>query len=309
VGPCGGSSFRAENKALEILFLVDTSASNILPARIECLLNLDFCPAWNVTFSELGTFVNDPRSAGISVALRYFGKPCDPRVYETPDVAMGRLPEHTTAIMESLRATQPFDDTPTRPALEGALSYARRRTQLPGYNARMIVVLITDDDPDPEDCADNDVPALTRVAAKGAAFNPPLATYVFVTTIETALDAVARAGATERSIYADLGQVGALSAALNNLRERELAGLPCEYALPTQYFQRVNDPALVNLRRDGAPLGRVSGANACDRVVGGWYYDDPVNPSRILTCQSTCSALRAGGTVDIQLECPTVILY
>jgi hypothetical protein len=71
----------------------------------------------------------------------------------------------------------------------------------------------------------------------------------------------------------------------------------------------VNDPALVNLRRDGQPLGRVTGASACDDQPGGWYYDDPAQPARILTCPSTCSALKRGGTVDIQLECPTVILY
>ena len=310
-GQCGGSSYQATNKALEILLLVDESGTAILPG-FDCFLNINATAcagAWAVTVNEITTFVNDPRSAGISIAVRYFGSSCEPRDYETPDVPMGRLPEHAIAIMQSLGLKIPLTDTATRPALEGALTYARRRIARPDYNARMIVALIADDGPEPDDCPNNDVPATAQVAASGAASDPAIPTHVFVTTRTTELDEVARAGGTERSIAADFLQPGALAAALIGLRDRELAGLPCEYMLPAAYFERVRNPRLVNLRRDGEPLGRVQDVAACEEARGGWYYDNPDAPSRILTCPSTCSALRRGGSVDIQLDCPTVILY
>jgi hypothetical protein len=311
-GQCGGSSYRAVNKALEILLLVDASGSAFLPAGLDCFLTAAPAScrlAWEVATSEIGNFVNDARSAGISLALKYFGSSCEPRDYQIPDVPMGQLPEHAPAVSQSLLVTLPLADTATRPALEGGLAYARQRSASAGYNARMIIVLLADFGPDEQDCANNNIAALTDVAASGSTRDPAIPTYVFVTTRSTELDQVARAGGTERSIMADLAQTGALSSALNSLRDRELAGLPCEYMLPAAYFERVKDPSLVNLRRDGVALGRVRDPSACSEAKGGWYYDDPTLPSRILTCPGTCSALRSGGSVDIQLDCPTFVLY
>lgn len=310
-GTCGGKSYQAEGKALEILLLVDNSYSALFPTGLDCLLGATdprCLFAWNVSLAELQRFVNDPLSSGISVALKYFGTSCDPLEYQTPDVAMGRLPEHAPVIIQNLQATFPANETATRPALEGALAYARQRVQSPGYNARMIIVLLADDGPDETDCTDNGVAALARVAASGRAVEPPIDTYVFTTT-GVSLESVAKAGGTERTIPVTLATEGQLAASLQRVRDQELAGLPCEYMIPPEYYQRVNDPALVNLRRDGVPQGRVSDASACDPLLGGWYYDDPQKPKHILTCESTCAALRRGGTVDIQLECPTVVLY
>lgn len=309
-GSCGGNSYRAVNKALEILLLVDSSLSGFFPAGFDCVFNPATCRlAWEVATSEIVSFVNDPRSTGISLALKYFGKSCEPRDYQTPDVPMGQLPEQASAVTLSLGATLPVSETTMRPALEGGLAYARQRSTAAGYNARMIIVLLGDLSLDAGDCPSNDVAALTEVAASGSALDPPISTYVFVTTRASELDPVARAGATERSIMADLALTGALSSALNSLRDRELAGLPCEYMLPAPYFERVKDPGLVNLRRDGVALGRVRDASTCSEAKGGWYYDDPTRPSRILTCPSTCAALKRGGSVDIQLDCPTLVLY
>jgi hypothetical protein len=317
-GHCGGNAYRALGKALEVLVLVDRTASGILPAELnlDCLLFADAgCGGqtyWGVTVDELARFVNDPRSAGISLALRYFGNQdeCDAQTYQTPDVGMGTLPGHAAAITQSLMNALPLSfGTTTRPALEGAILFARQRAQSPGYNARMVILLVTDGEVDESDCpSDNTVSSVVRVAATGLALSPPVPTYVFITSTSRALDEVARAGGTERSILADLRQPGALSAALNLVREREVSGLPCEYDMPAQYFVRVNDPSLVNLTRDGVAVGRVEGSQACTQK-GGWYYDNPQKPTRILTCSSTCDALKRSGTVEIQLDCPTIILY
>jgi hypothetical protein len=265
---------------------------------------------WDIAVAELKQFAGDPKSAGISLALKYFGTECDPDFYAKPDLALGKLPEHASAVAASLGATLPIANTATRPALEGALSYAHARTSTPGYNARQIILLVTDGYPDEADCPDNTTAAAAATAAKGQAMQPAISTYVFVTVPGVTLDPIAQAGGTERAFSAELKTVGALRAALGKVRDQELAALPCEYELPESYFSEVKDPSRVNLTRDGSPLGRVNGPADCDGAgSSGWYYDDPANPRRILTCPAACASLKGASTVNVQLKCPTVVLF
>jgi hypothetical protein len=312
---CGGVAYVAKAKELEILVLFDNSLSMLLPALSEeCWSTLEGCLSgpsltlWDVAVSELTSFVKDPKSAGVSVALKYFGTECDPASYATPDVPLGSLPENGNAIEQSLAATLPLAETATRPALQGALAYVRSRAKLTGQSARQIVLLVTDGYPDEADCSDNTTQAVSQVAASGLADDPAIATYVFVTAPELALDPIAKAGGTEKALAADLTRVGALSAALNGVRDRELAALPCEYELPPEYFKELNDPSRVNLTRDGKPIGRIGSAADCRDDTDAWYYDNPAAPTRILTCEKACANLKRAAAVDVQLKCPTVEL-
>ncbi|MND04728.1 hypothetical protein D3C83_251350 [compost metagenome] len=56
-----------------------------------------------------------------------------------------------------------------------------------------------------------------------------------------------------------------------------------------------------------ATMPFVGDASRC--AGGGWYYDDPAAPSRILLCPSSCDAVNdgSGGRVDIALGCETVL--
>jgi hypothetical protein len=302
---CGGASFVAQGKELEVLVLFDNSLSMALPAiRPDgALVSL-----WEVAVTELTRFVEDERSRGISLALKYFGSECNPDAYRTPDVDLVRLPEQGAAIAQSLRGTLPIAQTATRPALEGALAFLRQRASSGGREARQIILLVTDGYPDEADCMDNSTQSVSRAAAAGLSGQPSIATYRFVTVTGLLLDEIAKAGGTDKAVLADLAHPGALSTALEGVRDRELLALPCEYDLPPAYFREVNDPSLVNLTRDGKVVPHVQQAADCSEQAGGWYYDDAESPLRILTCPATCTSLKSAASVNVQLHCPTVLV-
>ena len=81
----------------------------------------------------------------------------------------------------------------------------------------------------------------------------------------------------------------------------------CEWLLPEG-----QDPTMVNLliQIDGGPFLSVPhrpSLASCDPNNGGWYYDSPGSPSRLILCPQTCQPLGLAQTVFAQLElgCPT----
>jgi hypothetical protein len=91
--------------------------------------------------------------------------------------------------------------------------------------------------------------------------------------------------------------------------------LSCELALPTP-SQGTLDPSKVNVRvvtpTGTTTLFKVAGAAACD-ASGGWYYDDEVNPTKVLLCPSSCQAAQDAGSAsgEVQIEvlfgCATIV--
>jgi hypothetical protein len=85
--------------------------------------------------------------------------------------------------------------------------------------------------------------------------------------------------------------------------------LDCEYAIPAPPPGQTFDKEKVNvdLTVNGAveSIGWVSDAAACHPEVGGWYYDDNVNPTRILTCPKSCEKIKAttSGRVAVAFGC------
>jgi hypothetical protein len=48
---------------------------------------------------------------------------------------------------------------------------------------------------------------------------------------------------------------------------------------------------------------RITSAEACVRNPnGGWFYDDPDDPTKIQVCPCTCQSFQAG-TVDVRVGC------
>ena len=94
------------------------------------------------------------------------------------------------------------------------------------------------------------------------------------------------------------------------------ASLTCDLALPTPP-QGALDPAAVNVAvKTGTTtttLYKVAGSTACG-TAGGWYYDDPVTPTRITLCPTACTeatqAVTAaqGGGIVVQFGCQSLIL-
>ena len=93
------------------------------------------------------------------------------------------------------------------------------------------------------------------------------------------------------------------------------AKLSCEITIPTPPSGQI-DPAQVNVALVSGPdqtlIPRVDGPAACG-VDGGWYYDDPVMPKKVILCKASCDAAQAmigpdqAGGIQVLFGCKTVI--
>jgi len=323
---CGGDSYVALGKELEIFVLFDNSvsmASGFSAGGGGCYSGYEpECTSgggstsltgglWQPAVNELKGFINDSGASGVSVGLKYFGEQCDAGFYATPDVAIARLPANAGNLTASLDATRPNSETATRPALEGAVQHVRARLSQPDNDARIVILLVTDGLPDEDDCSNNSTGDVADVAADAFGSSPSIPTYVLglgAGNLED-LRLIARAGGTSNATLVDATQPGRLTQVMNDVRNQELAALPCDYAMPAEYA-RYNDPDLVNLTHNGTPVGRVDDISLCDPAKGGWYYDDPRTPSQIHACALTCNSLRSNnaGSVDVTLGCPVVVI-
>ncbi|MBX3181822.1 MAG: VWA domain-containing protein [Polyangiaceae bacterium] len=91
--------------------------------------------------------------------------------------------------------------------------------------------------------------------------------------------------------------------------------LACEWNIPPPPAGETFDKDRVNVEYTepgGAPesFGRVPSAAACDGVVDGWYYDDPLSPTQVRVCSQTCTRIQAAGEnarMDIEFGCATKV--
>ena len=90
--------------------------------------------------------------------------------------------------------------------------------------------------------------------------------------------------------------------------------LPCTFEIPPPPDGMSLDPNQVNFvytPTGGTPitLNNVGSMAGCAGGPG-WYYDDPVTPTQILLCPSSCSTVEGDptGTVNVEFGCSTVVL-
>jgi hypothetical protein len=247
---------------------------------------------------------------------------CDQSTYATPAVEFGELPGAAAAITASIDAQMPRGETPSRPALRGAIDHARA----------WAVVLATDGLP--TDCSNGnaihpssaaEVEEVIAVATEGLATSPNISTFVVGvfagadTTAPANLDRIAVAGGTSRAFMVDAAGMAVnteFAAALNAIRTSRLG---CEFQIPTPPPGQTLDYRYVNVVLNDAAgtateIPRVlGGVDRCAEVGGGWYYDPDLTdtsttaPTRIIACPSTCGMLTStvGGSVQIKLGCRT----
>jgi hypothetical protein len=286
---CGGDKYHAEQRPLDMYVMFDDSGSMI--------------PWWVSATQAFTQFLNAPESAGIGVGLQFFGTSCDVATYSTPKVAIAALPGNAQALTAAFPIL-PIESTPTEPALRGAINYAR--TWQTGHADHKVVVLLVTDG-EPTEC-NSTVPSVTQVATDGFGGTPSIPTYVLGLGLSlTNLHSIAMAGGTNQAFIVDPNSGSALAAAMNQIRG---SALPCDYALP----KNTTDPKKVNI--DFTPAGGtttrliyVGDAASCDPVKGGWYYDNPQMPSRLIVCSQTCDVFKKdpNGRVDVVLGCDIVI--
>ena len=268
---------------------------------------------WTPIGMAIGTFVTLPQAQGMKVGIGFFGvqnDTCDPNVYGMPVVPIGVLPANGPAIQQAINANVPtifpIGTTPTLPAITGAVTYAQGVAAAVPTD-KVIVVLATDGDPN---TCNSTIPGVQQVVAGALSGTPSVPTYVIGIGNVANLDQIAQAGGTGKALIVDANAAVASQQFLDAMAAISGAALPCDYAIPAGGDQT---PDLVNLAfNDGSGqsyVPNVGDASRCDPAQGGWYYDDPAAPRRILTCDATCNKFKSTGTaqVNVVLGCQTYV--
>ncbi len=276
---------------------------------------------WQAISQAVSAFVNDPKSAGIGVGIQYFGlkgsgggggfggggkDSCNAADYAKPEVAIAALPGNAAAIIASVGKHGPTTSTPTSPALQGAIDYAKTyAASHPGHT--VVAVLATDGEP--TECSPTDIPSIANIAAAGASGNPKVLTFVIgVGSSLSSLNAIAAGGGSKAAFVVDQGGnvVQQFEAALKAIQGQAIG---CAYAIPQPTGGQTLDLNKLNVQTTIGGVKTILTYDAtaadCDLVAGGWYFDDPAAPTKIELCPATCSAVmaKADAAVDVVLGC------
>jgi len=278
---------------------------------------------WDAAKAGLQAFVDDPASAGIKVALRFFPRDpdstpvCDSQGYKEPTVPYGALPGNAAAIKAAIDAEAPNGfSTPMYPALGGALLKGIEIGQNnPGESSA--VLLVTDGQPqgpasmcagvNPEDPVE-----IANLASAGLNYNPPVLTYVvgLPGVDQVAANTIAMGGGTDSAILVSNTNVQVeFQQALAKVKGD---ALPCEYEIPPEVTDGEITVQQVNIQvtpGDGSEPYTVPRNDSCNGDGDGWHYDNPDAPTAIVLCPDTCAALKSdlNAAIRVLLGCATVL--
>lgn len=92
------------------------------------------------------------------------------------------------------------------------------------------------------------------------------------------------------------------------------AKISCEYNIPTPPDGQTIDPSLINVVHTSSGGTKTTIYNVPDGDIGcgmngGWYFDNPTNPKKIIVCSNTCTALQSdtGGKLEVLFGCATEV--
>jgi hypothetical protein len=241
---------------------------------------------------------------------------CEVARYAAPAVTISNAATRSTELIASLRAQVPQGQTPTGPALSGALEQARAwAASNPGR--QVVTVLATDGFPTV--CEPLEIPGIAEVASNANTGERPVRTFVIGVfgnadlggDGQQRLDTIARAGGTNRAIVINTaGNVAEdFLEALNVIRNTAVS---CEFQLSDAAgldFDRVN-LQVTEATGASAALFNVGDASACGDDDQGWYYerDAAGTPTQITVCPGTCATFMGEGVrADLQIGCATRI--
>lgn len=291
--------------------------------------------SWNGVTQAITSFVNAGAPVkGISVGMQFFPatysfyqcphtiapctsdcgpnlgicvRECAVNAYLPPAVKIQPLPGVAPAIVSALNSHSPAGNTPTLPAMQAAVQVTSQYAQQ-HPNDKVIIVLATDGEPD---FCGSTVANVSAEAAQALNSNPSVMTFVIGIGSVSNLNTIAQAGGSGSAIV-----VGSSSTnqdfldALNKIRGKVFG---CDFLMPKPNDGGTVDPKKVNVAytpkgsSTKTLLGQVQDASQCG-TKGGWYYDNPTNPTKITLCPTSCTQAKNGGSVDIQLGCQTVVV-
>jgi hypothetical protein len=278
---------------------------------------------WDPIVSATRAFFGSERSVGLNASLTFFPGPsrdrmCTAGVYSTPSVPMTALPSPLfSSAIESV--TPKGDDdwrmgTPTVAVMQGLqTAVGKERTSKPG---RYAIVLVTDGYPQLCD-GQNEVRLVSAESAK--ALKAQLPTYVIGVANPkdegpenvTGMHEIAKAGGTGSAFIIDTGDATATATAFTNaIAKIRTAAVSCSVAIPTS-SERAFDKSRVTVHYNGQKGATTLTYDATCKASNAWHYDSVTDPKQIELCASTCDAVRADPTAQLEVgfACKSVIVF
>jgi hypothetical protein len=304
IDACATSSEEATLVPIDMFVTVDKSGS------------MGDSSKWTNARAAFLAFFADPAAAGLNVALRFWpddgcdGTTCSTDMCSQPKVDLGPLsdPTHVEALSDAFNAESPNGGTPMSAALAGAAKWATNYAKAKNGTEKVVIVLLTDGEPN--GCDEN----VGNIAAEAEDAYASAGVLTFAVGLagsnQGTMDAIAKGGHTDQGFFIGNGNAQAdLLAALEQIRKTSVA---CEFLMPQPTTGETVDPKLVNVSYtpgaggEAQTLGQVPDAASCSGP-GGWYYDDPLSPTKITLCPSTCTSVQAdqGAKMQIVLGCST----
>ncbi len=306
---CAASTQEAALAPVYLVFLLDESGS--MGDKQESRQQ-----KWDPVTSALQAFFADPQSQGLTASLSIFPldqnktmgasndalKPsCTAADYAPPIVPPTALPEGKLFSDAIAAITPPNENgTPTLPALTGTIDYAKGLLQQDPLR-KVAIVLVTDGEP--SQCDGNSV---ANIALAAGTVKAEIPTYVIGVGNLDSLNAIAIGGGTEKAFIVAVNDPAKTRtdflSAVNMIRGRSIS---CEVPLPSPPLGKKLDANKVNvqLSGNGQPTNLKYGADCTGDAA--WHYDDPMKPTKVLLCESACSAVKneAAGRLDVVFGC------
>ena len=325
----------------------------------------DHCATrWNPVVDSLNSFFAEADSSRTYASLTILPADgvnttmCNPASYSTGTAAIkvpltllddtgrqnfqARLCDCANGVSSPSSCIVPSGGTPTRPALQGTISYAADIDQT--YpNSKTIIVLITDGYPsfacqhsDGSFQACNSCDDLTNgcltdsgPCSTGDAEISKIATVIqsapsrsiYVAGVGTDLDDSTLSGwaAASGNSAIDLRNLSGAEAAsvlMTRLDSIRSSSTSCAFDLPLPPDETSINPDQTNVEyTTGAgvssywPRTSDGTASTCSNSVRGWYFDTPTVPKKILLCPSSCSAVQqdSKGQLRVVYGCSTQV--
>ncbi|WP_437322357.1 vWA domain-containing protein [Sorangium sp. So ce394] len=304
---------------------LDRSASMVVNSSGDSVAD----SRWNPARAAFKAFFEDPASAGLGVALRFWPHdnpgPCNDSAGNCPAGAVSGcslpiIPFDGSAARRLTADPAPFDqqelalvnalypgpgataDTPMYPALNGATTWAiNYKNAHP--EEEVAVVLVTDGIPSNCDTVPSHIGELARVAYENHGVR--VHAVGFGNSNAEIINLIAtRGGGRAFNLTAGAGLATTLQDALVSIRGQ---ALPCDVTVP---LAGASDPAsvsVVHVNSAGTETVLTPRANlaSCGQ---GWYFADATNTS-VKLCPQTCTTLRESpGKVRATVPCVTTSL-
>lgn len=270
---------------------------------------------WSAFEKGMRQFVMEASTQDLRAGIGFFGASifggddaidCKMENYATPKVEIGQVADVGQDIVDAIVANQPAGLTPTLPALTGAVEHAKAwKAAGKNMGRKVVVVLVTDGYP--TQCQSPVLISEIADVARAANDDEQIRTYVIGLAAGFNLNTIAQAGGTESATLLDENEpTSSLVDALTNITDTKVA---CEFEIPAPTVGMEIDKEKVQLiftpqSAAEQEIPRLDNAGNCAlNPNGGWYYDNPANPKRIIVCPCTCSQIAKAGRLRVTVGC------